>query len=125
MTLRATVVIPTRNRADTLSLMLPHVLDQTIPREEFEVIVVDDDSTDDTRHVLAHFAGEGVVGERQAKAGTGAARNRALALATGQIAVFLDDDAFVRPDFLERHLAVHARDDEALVAGGIIEVREP
>jgi glycosyltransferase involved in cell wall biosynthesis len=125
MRLRATVVIPTHDRASTLGLMLPHVLEQSIPRDEYEIIVVDDESADETPDVLRPFERRGVRWIRQLKAGAGPARNKAVAASSGAVVVFLDDDAFVAPDFLERHLAAHAHDGRVLAAGGIIEVREP
>jgi glycosyltransferase involved in cell wall biosynthesis len=125
MTPRATVIIPSRNSAETLGAMLESVLSQTVPRGDYEVVVVDDDSTDDTPEMLARLEHDGLRWARQRRAGAGAARNRALAMSTGDVVVFLDDDAFVRADFLARHLEMHARDRHVLAAGGIIEVRLP
>jgi glycosyl transferase family 2 len=119
--LAASIIVPTYERAATLRHSLPLLLAQHIGPRPFEVIVTDDGSTDDTRRVVEAAGATYVCGPH---AGAAAARNRGIARARGDVLVFVDDDAFVAPDFLARHLAIHDRDDRALVAGGIIEVRD-
>ncbi|MEP7345023.1 MAG: glycosyltransferase [Gemmatimonadaceae bacterium] len=118
--MRASLVIPTRNRARIIALTLPHMLRQTV--DDCEVIVVDDGSTDDTSGAVRQ-SGEGrAIYCHVPQGGASAARNRALAIATGEVIVFVDDDAFIAPDFVARHLACHERTATALVAGGIRDV---
>ena len=124
MTLAASIVVPTRDRAAVIALTVPRLLAQE-GIGAYEVIVVDDGSTDDTGAALDRLASPRLVALRQPQAGASAARNRALAVARGEVVAFVDDDAFVEPDFLARHLRHHVRDERALVAGGIVEVRDP
>lgn len=120
--MRASLVVPTRNRAHILAHTLPHMLRQRIDRGDYEVIVVDDGSTDDTAAAVRQVGDDQVIYRRLRHGGASAARNQALAIASGDIVVFLDDDAFVAPDFLSLHLACHEESSQALVAGGIRDV---
>jgi glycosyltransferase involved in cell wall biosynthesis len=88
--LTVSVVIPTYNRAHLLGRAIKSVLNQ-IGRED-EIIVVDDGSTDATREVVAAFAEPRIHYVRQAKAGAGAARNRGVSEAIGDLIAFLDSD---------------------------------
>jgi GT2 family glycosyltransferase len=82
------VVIPTYNRADALSQALTSVYAQS--HQPFEVIVVDDGSTDETAMVVAGF--EHVVYVYQDNQGVSAARNRGIELSKGTFIAFLDSD---------------------------------
>jgi glycosyltransferase involved in cell wall biosynthesis len=127
MTPRATLVIPTRDRVAILAQSLAHYVTQTAPRDAYEIVVVDDASSDGTPALLAAMAASHGIRSLRLDRRSGAAvgRNRAIAIARGEIMIFLDDDGFVAPDFVEAHLRAHERDTRAVVAGGIIEVREP
>jgi GT2 family glycosyltransferase len=84
---------------------------QDIPPSEFEVIVVDDGSTDDSwdrlNHVETPFSLRIL---RQANQGPGEARNTAIKEALGEIIITLDDDVVAQPDLLRRHLEAHQRE---------------
>jgi cellulose synthase/poly-beta-1,6-N-acetylglucosamine synthase-like glycosyltransferase len=88
-TVRASVIIPTYNRAGRIAFCLNALRDQDYALG-FEVIVVDDGSTDDTRGVLGRYPEVKVL--RQANAGPAAARNRGVQEASGEIVLFTDDD---------------------------------
>jgi glycosyltransferase involved in cell wall biosynthesis len=83
------VIIPTYNRAAMIGDAIRSVLAQTYPH--YEIIVIDDGSTDDTPAVLERFAGAIRV-MRQQNAGAGIARNRAINAARGELIAFLDSD---------------------------------
>ena len=103
------VILPTYNRASTLVTALDSVFDQTYT--DFEVIVVDDGSTDDTYAALAPFR-ERITYLEQCNAGPGAARNLGLAHARGEYLVFLDSDDLFFPwtlATLAGVIAAHAR----------------
>jgi cellulose synthase/poly-beta-1,6-N-acetylglucosamine synthase-like glycosyltransferase len=72
----------------------------------FEIVVVDDGSTDDTAAILAASAEPRLKVIRQERAGTASARNRGLEAARGEFITWLDADDLWKPAFLERHLAV-------------------
>lgn len=113
------VIVPTFNRAPILQRCLAHLQAQTLPADRFEVIVVDDGSSDDTPQVLARAAREqGVLHLQQPNLGPAAARNRALAQARGRWVLFLNDDALLDPAALAVHVEEHARrNDKAAVLG--------
>ncbi|MGH7388522.1 MAG: glycosyltransferase [Candidatus Rokuibacteriota bacterium] len=105
------VVIPTFNRALAMSRALGSVLAQTF--EDFEVVVVDDGSVDETAEVVARVADDRVRYVRQENAGVSAARNRGIALSSGELVAFLDSDDAWRPDKLHRTVAFLRRTPEA------------
>lgn len=83
------IVIPTYNRAALLEAALESVFAQEFTG--FEVLVVDDGSTDGTQEMLARYSGQVRV-LRQENQGQGAARNLGIQHATGEYVVFLDSD---------------------------------
>jgi glycosyltransferase involved in cell wall biosynthesis len=93
------VIVPTFNRAAMLVGALESVRSQTFT--DYELIVVDDGSTDDTQTVLARFAANEPAKRvrilRQDNAGAGAARNLAIAQARGEYCTFLDSDDLYFP----------------------------
>ncbi|MBI3997032.1 MAG: glycosyltransferase [Candidatus Omnitrophica bacterium] len=95
------VVIPTFNRAAMLREALESVFHQTV--KSFEVIVVDDGSTDDTSRVVKSFA-HGIVYLRQENQGVAAARNSGIKAAKGRYIAFLDSDDLWLPHKLERQI---------------------
>jgi len=101
-TLKVTVAIPTYNRADFLRQTLAGLVNQQFPREHFEILVIDNNSTDHTASVVAEFASAHPAPRylREEKQGLDYARNRALDEARGEIVVFGDDDILVKPDWL-------------------------
>ena len=90
------VIIPCYNQARFLSEAIEGVLDQTYRR--FEVIVVDDGSSDNTSEVAARYPG--VRCYRQQNQGLAATRNRGLSQSTGDYLVFLDADDRLLPEAL-------------------------
>ncbi len=100
--LKVTVAIPTYNRADFLRQTLAGLAQQQFPRDHFEVLVIDNNSTDHTRAVVAEFASGHPAPRylRETQQGLDYARNRAIAEARGEIIVFGDDDILMQPDWL-------------------------
>ena len=94
------IVIPTWNRAAVLPRALTSVLGQTFT--DFEVVVVDDGSTDETPTVLSGYADRRVRSVRQVNQGESAARNTGARNARGRILMFLDSDDEVKPDWVAK-----------------------
>jgi glycosyltransferase involved in cell wall biosynthesis len=92
------VIIPTYNRWPMVGEALESVLRQS--RRDFEIIVIDDGSTDDTTKELQKY-GSHVRLVSQARAGVAAARNYGATLAAGRCLAFLDSDDLWRPKKLE------------------------
>ncbi len=92
---------------------------QTVGVGQFEVVVVSDGATDGTDEFVSTLrTSYELVFATQSNRGPAAARNRAVALASSDLLVFLDDDVVPGPEFLEQHLAAHAQDPGALVVVG-------
>ncbi len=101
------VIIPAYNSARYLPEALQSILGQSLQPEE--IIVVDDGSTDSTAQVAMDF-GPPVRYDRQPHSGVTAARNRGLALATGDVVAWLDADDMWEPDFLSTLVPLLAQD---------------
>jgi len=118
MVCSVSIVLPTYNRASTLPETLLALGQQSFPPEQFEVIVVDDGSTDGTDDVVAalelpyvkHFL-------KQENEGAAAARNLGVSHATGDLLLFLDADVIAHHDLLKEHRRSHQSHAQALVAG--------
>jgi glycosyltransferase involved in cell wall biosynthesis len=99
------IIIPTYNRSRLLSLCLAALAQQTEPADHFEVIVVVDGSTDDTREMLSRLETPYRLRVRvQANRGPGPARNAGFAGAAGDYCLFLDDDIVAGPELVRAHL---------------------
>jgi GT2 family glycosyltransferase len=109
-----TVIIPTRNRRAILCETLDRLTRQRRDLD-FEVIVVDDGSTDDTTDVVRRRA-EGSPFSlnliEQPGLGPAAARNRAVGLTQAPVCLFIDDDTWPRDGLLARHMDFHRRSPE-------------
>jgi glycosyltransferase involved in cell wall biosynthesis len=117
------IVVPTYNRIDTLRVVLPTLLEQSLDRASYEVVIADSQSTDGTaEYVRAAIANAGDERLRYVPgpyAGRAAARNAGIATARAAVVLFTDADILASPDLVERHAALH-RDagEERLAAVG-------
>lgn len=110
----ASVVIATYNCAAYIRQAVASALDQTLARELYEVIVLDDGSTDDTASVLAEF-GNAISYVRLDHGGVSKARNHGIRMARGRYVAFLDADDYWLPQRLERALDVLKSDERIFV----------
>ena len=121
MALDLSVVVPTFERRASLERLIDALGRQDLPPDRFEVIVVDDGSTDDTKAWLRAAATPFELRlAEQAHGGPGAARNRGVALARAELIVFLDDDVVPDASLLSAHLAAHARLPGSVVIGPML-----
>jgi len=110
-------VICTNDRAELLRRTLESLCRQTLGQDAFEVVIVDDGSTDGTREVVRTF--ESRLPLRcsfQRSAGLASARNHGVFLARGVITLFLDDADVAEPMLLQQHLETHRRFPEGRFA---------
>ena len=105
------VVVPTFNRGWCLEEAIDSVLSQTY--ERYELIVVDDGSTDDTEKRLSQYETLTVI--IQQNRGVSAARNRGIASSKGDLIAFLDSDDLWLPEKLAAQVAFFQANPEALV----------
>jgi glycosyltransferase involved in cell wall biosynthesis len=108
------IVMPAYNAEATIGAAVESVLAQT--RDDFELIVVDDGSTDRTSTLVEQYASDRIRLIRQSNAGQAAARNAALALAQGLYVSLLDSDDLWLPTYLEEMANVLEADASAAVA---------
>lgn len=101
------VVVPIRDAGSTLREVLAAIRASELPRASYEIIVVDDGSTDTSVGIAARYA-DTVVKLSGRASGPGYARNRGVELARGDVIAFVDGDVAVRPDTLPRMLATLA-----------------
>lgn len=115
--LRMSVVVPTHNRKEKLLTCLGALARQSILPQEFEVVVVDDGSTDGTKEALdALRVPFPLRYSRQRDAGPGAARNLGVDQAAGELVLFIGDDIVADERLLEEHLLAHAAKTDPGVA---------
>lgn len=115
--MEASVIVATRNRARLLEITLQSLAAQTLDRSSFEVLIVDNASTDSTPSVAARWREAGPFVCRtlhEERLGVNHARNRGIAEAQSRVIAFVDDDARAEPGWLEALLSAL---DEERVSG--------
>jgi glycosyltransferase involved in cell wall biosynthesis len=124
--LQISVVVATYNRAETLRETIRHLADQKLSADQYEVIVVDDGSSDNTRQVVEEAAA-GVSFPLKylghPNRGPGYTQNRGIREARAPIVLLIADDIFLTPRALEAHLDAHTRNpqEEAAVLGRVLQ----
>jgi glycosyltransferase involved in cell wall biosynthesis len=112
------IVIPTYNRPDQLSVCLHACARLDYPLDRFEVIVVDDGGTTPLDEVVAQFHSVLMLKLlRQVNSGPGAARNRGASEARGEIVAFTDDDCSPAPKWLRALAAYFVTSPDCAVGG--------
>jgi GT2 family glycosyltransferase len=115
---RISIVIPTYNRRERLGRVLAALGAQTTPARAFDVLVVDDGSTDGTAQGLqgqAYPFALRVI--RQANGGPAKARNAGVQAAEAPLVLFLDDDVVPAPGLVAEHLRLHDAEPDVVVLG--------
>jgi GT2 family glycosyltransferase len=128
-----TVILCTRDRQHLLSGCLARLDDQTAPPDDFDVLVVDNGSTDGTAGLLAEWAASDPARRRvvtEPVAGLSRARNTGIAAVAAarpdrDIVLFLDDDALAPRGWVAAHLNVYRQAPETAAAGGPVVLTWP
>lgn len=118
------VIVPAYNGGRVLPLTLPALAASDLPRDCWELIVVDDASTDDTAAYAARFA-DSVVRLPGKPHGPAYARNRGFESARGDVVVFIDADVCVHPDTLRRFAWLFAEQPGLGAVFGSYDTRPP
>jgi glycosyltransferase involved in cell wall biosynthesis len=111
------VVIICYNGATTLGRTIESLLTQSYDKRRYEIIIVDDGSTDATAGVAAEYP---VRYHRQENGGVSSARNAGIALANGDVYVAMDCDVIAAPNFLEELAKAYAHNHQVAGIGGTI-----
>lgn len=112
------IVIPTYNRSQALGICLEHLEKQTW--SNFEVIVVDDGSTDTTPQQMEQYLSKSALHVRyfrQENCGPARARNFAISMTQSPLCLIIGDDIFASPDFVKIHFQFHQENPHCYMAG--------
>lgn len=122
--LYASVIVSAYNRLEVLKLCLTALLHQTIELDKYEIILVDDCSTDGTKDYIdkfLHTESNIKYIRHQDNQGLASARNSGIMSARGEYIIFLDCDIIPEPDFIEKFLFYHVQypDEKIVVIGNL------
>lgn len=117
--IKLSVIIPTRNRAEILKQALQSIVEQTLSSREYEVIVVDNGSTDNTKEIVNSLNDsiENLVYIYDVNPGLHVGRHRGLLASKADILVYADDDIEALPTWLDGVLESFQNQDVVLVGG--------
>ncbi|HIH72978.1 MAG: Glycosyl transferase [Thermococcales archaeon 44_46] len=120
------IAVPTYNRKKKLQQCLKALVNQNYPKERYEIIVVDDGSTDGTYEFLQEKRKEiqNLRVLRQQNKGPAAARNLGIKNARGEIIFFVDDDVIVPNNWIREFLNVFSKYPEVVAVSGYVEAPE-
>ncbi|MEG4960650.1 MULTISPECIES: glycosyltransferase [unclassified Microcoleus] len=115
------VIVPTYNRSQQLTYTLKSLVNQTLGRSDYEVVVVDDGSSDDTFQVVKSFENQiNIKYVYQTDRGyrVSSARNLGIRVADGKFCMFIDSGIIVKSDCLAQHLnGHHQQNNEVAIIG--------
>lgn len=113
---KVSIVIPAYNEENTIARCLRSVVEQSLPRQHYEIILVDNNSTDNTIHIARTFPGIKII--QETTPGVGAARARGWSEAQGEIIASTDADCAVPKHWLRKIIAVFDHNPEIVAVSG-------
>lgn len=118
--IRISVIIPTRNRSKLLDITLNGIASQTLPKEVYEVIICDNESTDDTKAVYERYRTSilNLSYIKTTKPGLHVGRHAGMKQAKSDLLVYIDDDIIPFPDWLETILNSFTANEDVVIIGG-------
>jgi glycosyltransferase involved in cell wall biosynthesis len=120
-TVSLSLIVPTFNRAGLLGESLCSFCNQSLPPSRYEILVVDNNSTDNTREAVNSVLHDATCQWRylfESRQGLHCARNRGILEASGEVLVFGDDDIVAEPTWLEHLAGEFDADSSVGVVGG-------
>lgn len=124
-------IIPTHNRCESLRNTIVSLQQQNFPNDHYEIIVIDNNSMDDTRHVVEECKQQGkkeVIYYEESRDGLHYARHAGAQIAKGDILAYTDDDAICDPDWLSELTRPYTDPKVGCVGGKVLprfESKEP
>ena len=118
--MKVSVVIPTHNRLEKLRETVEKLRLQDFPKEDYEIIVVDDGSNPPVVFEKDFTVSSSVKIVRLEGEERSVARNTGAKNAQGELLIFIDDDIFTQPDFIEKHWQAHQEFSDLLAIGEIL-----
>lgn len=116
------LVVSTRNRSELLKHCIDSLIDQSIPFDQYEIIIVDNDSSDDTAAVIKDYCSRysNIKGLTETSLGVSAPRNTAMVAAKYDWLAFIDDDGWVEKDFVAETFNVISNYDFTCFGGWFV-----
>lgn len=116
------VIIPTYNRWWILGKSLEALFNQSYPKDKYEIILIDDGSTDDTETMIESLSPSCKFEylRNKKRMGIPRTRNRGIRKARGEYIIFTDSDVVVIPDFIAQHMSYHKKYQDVIVNGELI-----
>ncbi len=112
------IIIPTYNNSEMLSIILESLMLQTVKKSSYEVIIVDDGSNDNTKEIYSKhknaFFSSKYLFQEDLGFRAGQARNLGAKNSIGKILIFLDDDSVPHPEFIKNHINEQSNYDVVL-----------
>ncbi len=127
--LRLSLIVATYNRSASLIRALESVAEQSAPVSEWECIVINNNSTDDTQERFAEFATAhpeiNIRMVTELRQGLSFARNRGIRESEAEYIAIIDDDERISPDFITSYITLFDTTPDAVAAGGPIVAEYP
>lgn len=121
---RVSIIIPSYNRKEILKEALKALFNQSYSKDKYEIIVIDDGSTDGTEEMMKSLSSPCRLKyfKNRERMGTPKTRNRGIKKAEGEFIIFTDSDVIALPDFIKQHLDHHKKYGDVIVSGELIQI---
>lgn len=118
------LIVPTYNQCERLKIVLEALKEQNYEQSSFEVIVVDDGSTDTTEQVVRSISCSYnlIYKKHNSNLGRSVARNSGAEMASGDLLIFMDSDRIPGKNFINEHLKRHKEHNRRVVIGNNLEI---
>ncbi len=124
---KASIIIPTHNRGEKLVETIESIEKNDFPKKDFEIIIVNDASPDNTNKIVAKFKkrySNIIYIKNKENKGPAGARNRGIKKAKGELIFFTDDDCLVPANWIKDYWKFFRANPEVYGAGGILQAKQ-